>query len=139
MERLTEKQFQAALKRIQYENLYKERNRKLREEKNRLKPKFKLPSTSKMMAVYLFLIMNVVLIYSLVTMYKFGDLTYLGVLITDIVGQVLVYFVYILKSRKENCKDGITYDIAMLEKRHELGLFDDTTLPPSSDDEDAVG
>ena len=140
MERLTEKQYQAALKRIQYENLYKERNRKLKEEKNKLKLKLKLPSTTKLMAAYLFIIMNVVLIYSLVIMYEFRDLTYLGVLITDIAGQVLVYWIYSLKSRKENCKDGITYDLAMMEKRHELGLYDTTTtLPPSSDDEDAVG
>lgn len=140
MERLTEKQYQAALKRIQYENLYKERNRKLKEEKNKLNHKLKLPPTSKLMAAYLFIIMNVVLIYSLVTMYEFRDLTYLGVLITDIAGQILVYWIYSLKSRKENCKDGITYDLAMMEKRHELGLYDTTTtLPPSSDDEDAVG
>lgn len=136
MNRLSEKQYSSALKKIQDDNIYIERNNKLREERNKYKRKFKLPPTSKLMAAYLFVIMNVVLVYALIAMWHFMDLSYLGLLITDIAGQVLVFMIHAIKSTKENTKDGIVYDIAMLEKQHELN--NTTTLPPSSD-EDAVG
>lgn len=136
MNRLSEKQYSSALKKIQDDNIYIERNNKLREERNKYKRKFKLPPTSKLMAAYLFIVLNVVLIYAMVCMYKFMDLSYLGVLITDVVGQVLTYFLYNRKSQAENTTGGITYELAMMEKKNELN--NTTTLPPSSN-EDAVG
>lgn len=120
MERLDEEQYRVALKRIELENLYKERNLRLKEEKNRLKPKIKLPSTSKLMAAYLFVVLNIMLIYAMIAMWHFMDLSYLGVLITDVAGQVITYFVYASKSKAENTKNGITYELALLEKQKEI-------------------
>ena len=58
----------------------------------------------------------------MVSMWHFSDLSYLGVLITDVAAQILTYVVYSHKALKENSKSGITYEIAMLEKQNELNL-----------------
>lgn len=61
---------------------------------------FNIPKieTSKFFAIYLFILLNAIVIFSMITMWKFADLTYLGVLITDIAAQVLVYGIYCLKA-----------------------------------------
>ena len=51
----------------------------------------------------------------MVAMWVFRDLTYLGVLITDLASQILVYLIYSIKSAKENSKGGITYDLALMQ------------------------
>lgn len=60
--------------------------------------KIKTIETSKLLAVYLFILLNVIIIYALVAMWRFADLAYLGVLITDVAAQVLVYTIYCLKA-----------------------------------------
>ena len=120
MRRLNDKEFQAELKRIQKDNVYKEKNKILREEREKGNEKIKLPSTSKLIAVYLFIVLNVVLIFAMVSMWHFSDLSYLGVLITDVAAQILTYCVYAYKALKENSKAGITYELAMMEKQNEL-------------------
>lgn len=110
---LSESKYQEKLKRIQANNASRERKRKLKEEEKKYKLKFRLPSTSKLMAVYLFIVLNVVLCYSMAAMWYFRDLTYLGVLITDVAAQVLTYFIYAKKSAMENTKNGIIYESAM--------------------------
>ena len=118
MKRLNDKEYQIELKRIQRDNLYKERNDKLKEEKDKYKKQIKLPSTTKLIAVYLFIILNVVLIYAMVFMWHFGDLSYLGVLITDVAAQILTFVIYCAKSLKENSVGGIVYDMAMLDRNN---------------------
>lgn len=54
--------------------------------------------TNKLIAIYLFILFNVIIIYALVAMWKLGDLSYLGVLISDIAAQVLVYAIYCIKA-----------------------------------------
>lgn len=123
MKKLTEKEYLLELNRIKKENVFLERNIKLQEEKNKLKKRnIKLPSTTKLIAVYLFLILNAVLIYSMYVMYNFRDLTYLGVLITDIAAQVLIYLIYTVKATRENTVGGITYDLAMRDKTNDETL-----------------
>ena len=68
-----------------------------------------------MIVAYLFVIFNVVLAYTMYAMWHFADLSYLGVLITDIAAQVLTGFLYMWKSKAENTKNGIIYDKAMAE------------------------
>lgn len=113
MKYLTEKQYIEKMKKIQRENRQKIMRESLRQEKKKYNYKPKLPSTSKLMAVYLFMILNVVLIYAMVAMWYFRDLSYLGVLITDVAAQVLTYFIYSKKATTENTVGGITYDMAM--------------------------
>ena len=82
-------------------------------------PKFE---TSKLIAIYLFILLNAVIIYAMIAMWQFADLTYLGVLISDIAAQVLIYAIYCLKAyhgkkqeellkfNKEQFNNNIQYD-----------------------------
>lgn len=79
----------------------------LRSKKNQLK-KLKRENrknlgitTTKLLSYYLFVICNIILIYAMVAMWHFADLTYLGVIITDIIGQIMIFGIYSLKSYKE--------------------------------------
>jgi len=71
--------------------------RGLRTERNLFKKK---RETSKLIALYLFVLLNAIVIYAMVAMWRFGDLSYLGVLITDIAAQILTYGIYCLKAYK---------------------------------------
>lgn len=116
---ITEKDFEKELKRLKQRNVSKEREQRLKEEKQKYKTHITLPSTSKLMAAYLFIVLNVVLFYAMKAMWHFADLTFLGVLITDVAGQILVYMIYALKSKAENTTGGIVYETAMA-KMHML-------------------
>ena len=113
MKYISEKEYSARLKRIEIDNHQHELRQKLKVEKNKYNHKFKLPSTSKLIAAYLFIVLNIVLTFSMVAMWTFQDLTYLGVLVTDVAAQVLTYFIYTLKAKAENTVGGITYDMAL--------------------------
>lgn len=78
------------------------------------KPRKKIP-TSKLIAIYLFIILNIVLTFSMISMWSFHDLSYLGILISDVAAQVITYMIYMVKSTKENTSGGITYEMAMTE------------------------
>ena len=101
MNYLSEKDFQQKMQKIKLNNFSKERKAKLKAEKHkytgRLGDKIE---TSKALAIYLFILLNVVLIYSLVAMWHFGDLSYLGVLITDVAAQIITYAIYCMKAFK---------------------------------------
>lgn len=136
MKFLSQREYDARLKQIQRMNGSRERQRRLREEERKMRIGVKLPPTSKLMAIYLFAMLNVVLIYSMVVMYVLRDLSYLGVLITDIAGQVLTYFVYSNKSVKENTASGIVYETAMRKLDAELSqrnVVDETECVISDD------
>ena len=110
---MSETQYNHELSKIKTRNESIRRKRALKDEKNKYKRKFKLPSTSKLMAAYLFLFLNVVVIFAMVAMWHFSDLTYLGVLVTDLAAQILVYLIYSVKATRENIKGGITYALAL--------------------------
>ena len=96
---MSEKEFDSCMKQIQKDNQSKERKERLKAEKSKYKRKFKI-ETSKFFAFYLFIVFNVILIYAMTAMWKFGDLSYLGVLITDILAQIMLYGIYCLKAYK---------------------------------------
>lgn len=56
---------------------------------------------------------------AMVAMWCFRDLTYLGVLITDVAAQVLTYMIYSIKALKENTsKEGFVYEARVQELQH---------------------
>jgi len=116
---MSEKEFNSRLKKIQDKNIEKERKRKLREEKLKYFPKFKLPSTSKLVLFAVFLLCIEIIIFCQYAMIVLGDTSALYVLIGVPVSLVPVVLGYYNKSKAENSKDGITYDLAMLEKMYE--------------------
>lgn len=58
-------------------------------------------TTTKLLCYYLFITCNIILVYAMIAMWHFADLTYLGVIITDIVGQVLIYGIYSIRAFKD--------------------------------------
>lgn len=94
---LTQDTYLKKLEKIKIKNIQKEYRLNLFKEKMRL---FRLPKfeTSKLVAIYLFILLNAVIVYAMIAMWQFADLTYLGVLISDIAAQVLIYAIYCLKA-----------------------------------------
>ena len=107
MVRLNKKEYEREMARAKMDNVYKQRNLALQKERNRFSKK-KL-ETNKLMAFYLFILLNAIIIYAMIAMWVFRDLAYLGVLISDIAGQVLIYAIYCVKAycgkkQEENLK-----------------------------------
>lgn len=96
---LTKNEFTRQLAEIKKVNQQIEYRNRLEKEREKYKKKIHV-ETSKLLAVYLFALLNVVVIYSLVAMWHFADLSYLGILISDIAAQVLIYAIYCLKAYK---------------------------------------
>ena len=117
MNYISESEYKEQLNEIKRENQSKKRKQDLKKEKRKYSVFAKLPSTSKLMAVYLFVLLNVVLCYAMFMMWRFQDLQCLSVLITDVVAQVLTYFIYSRKATIENQKNGITYELAMMDRQ----------------------
>ena len=138
MRYMSKTEYESRMKRARAKSITVWRKQELKKEINKYKIKPKLPTWSKMLAVYLFAILNVVLCYAMIAMWHFSDLSYLGVLITDIAGQVLIYFIYAKKSIVENTVGGITYDMAMktIETKYDE-RNEETTV--SEDNNDTVG
>lgn len=120
MKYITQSKFENELAKIKARNKSYERKKLLKDEKNKYRNKIKLPSTTKLVMMYLFILLNTVLIYAMVAMWHFSDLSYLGVLITDIVAQLITFFIYTVKSTKENTVGGITYDLAMKQSNIDM-------------------
>lgn len=93
---LTEEQYQKKLRKIKEKNIQKKYRQALKDE-DKLGDK-KIFETSKVIMVYLLVLFNVILVYSMIAMWSFQDLSYLGVLISDIAAQVVAYAIYCLKA-----------------------------------------
>lgn len=96
---ITEKEYQQKMGKIKERNKEIEYNLLLQNERNKYKKKSKF-ETSKLIAIYLFSLLNAIIIYAMVAMWKFCDFTYLGVLISDIAAQVIIYAIYCMKAYK---------------------------------------
>ena len=109
---MTDTKYYRKLRKIKERNKQAQRINELKQERAKYEtPKKK--ETSKMIAIYLFLLLNVIVAYALVAMWHFSDLSYLGVLISDIAAQVLVYAIYCLKAfhgKKEQEKNNLERD-----------------------------
>ena len=88
--------------------------------KHQYDSKKKIP-THKIITIYLFIILNIILTYSLVAMWYFADLTHLGVLITDIAAQVITFLIYSHHSTCQTKEGGIQY----LALQHQLTTKDE--------------
>lgn len=99
MKYLTQKNYQQELEKVKRDNVQRQYRQSLQNEKRKYRKTIKI-ETSKLLAIYLFALLNAIVIYSMVAMWKFADLSYLGVLITDIAAQILIYGIYCLKAYK---------------------------------------
>lgn len=143
MKYLSEKEFHRKMLGEKRRNKQKKMRMELRAERNRYSPLTK-PETSKMIALYLFALLNAIVIYSMVAMWRFRDFTYLGVLISDIAAQVLIYAIYCLKAYKAKKSEE---DLKFKREEH-LGTLDNVLadgaesydhVPLTNGNVDAVG
>lgn len=124
-----EKKIEKALKYAEKVKL----NRELNELKHSNdKPKEKLTFSK---GIFIFMIANciVIEIYALIAMFFFGDLSSLSALIAAVVGECITTIGYFVKAGRENTKDGIVYETAMMKLEHEL------ENSSSMSNDDAVG
>ena len=71
---MTEREYRRKLKKIQDKNTQKEYRESLKKEKNKYKKKIHI-ETHKVLAVYLFILINVIIAYTLVVMWVFQDIS----------------------------------------------------------------
>lgn len=112
---LSEEEFEIQLQRIQEKNLSKERKAKLKKEKSKYRHKMKLPTTSKIVLLVVFLLCIEIICFSEYAMIVLGDASAMYALIgvpTTLVPTLLAYFG---KSKSENTSGGIVYEKAMRE------------------------
>lgn len=149
MKQMTKKEFKQKLDILKEKNVQKEYRIRLEKEKNRY-PKIRKIETSKLLAIYLFVLLNVIVIYAMIAMWKFADLSYLGVLITDIAAQILLYGIYCLKAYKaKKSEEDMNYkrefELNSLGKLLSAGADANEAVPVKGDvttfvsNEDAVG
>ena len=96
---MTKEQYQKRMEKIRRNNIEKQYRQKIKNEKSKLKQRRGV-ETSKLLAIYLFALLNAIVIYAMISIWKFADISYLGVLITDIAAQILIYGIYCLKAYK---------------------------------------
>lgn len=105
----------------------------MKEEKNTLlkKEEKRKLTTTKRLTFFLFINCTLIQIFTLYVLLKqlnMGmevDLTPLQMLITTIVGEVIVFAIYSIKSLKENTKGGIVYQTTLNEQNSLLNYNDD--------------
>lgn len=110
---MTEEKFQKELKKIQLKNKEIEYRNKLKVEKNKYKRKFKLPSTSKLVLLVVFIMCVEILAFSQYAMIVTGDTSAMYTLIGVPVTLVPIVISYYWKSKAENTIGGITFETAM--------------------------
>lgn len=135
-EGLTEIEFQKEMKKAEKINEQRKRAIILEETKRKYdKPKFE---TSKIIAIYLFVLLNAIVIYSMFAMWMFADFTYLGVLISDIAAQVIIYAIYCMKAyHAKKQSEQIKFD-----RERYMGTFDnilDAGIKQEQIDNELVG
>lgn len=132
MKRLTEKEFNSELKQIQEENLFKERQRKLKEEKRKGKTQHKLPSTSKLILLGVIILCVEIVIFCEWAMVTLYDASSMYVLIGIPAALAPIIWGYYSKAKAENTANGIVYETAMLEQmsaqEDSYGVTEDETI-----------
>lgn len=94
---LSEREFQRQMNKIKRDNAQKKKYQLLKAEKEKYNKPNRI-ETSKLIAIYLFALLNAIVVYAMVAMWHFSDFSYLGVLISDIAAQVLIYAIYCMKA-----------------------------------------
>lgn len=125
---LSEKEYEARMNKIKEHNASKQRKQKLKEEKRKHMPKFKLPSTSKLVLLGAILLCLEIVIFCEYVMIALGDTSAMYVLIGIPATLIPVIWGYYSKSKAENTSGGIVFETAMRSS----GYGDDEDLSGNS-------
>jgi hypothetical protein len=114
---ISEKEFNSRLKTIRVQNASKKRKEMLKAEKDKYKPKFKLPSTSKLVLLGVILLCIEIVIFCEYVMIVLGDTSAMYALIGIPATLVPIVWGYYSKSKAENTAGGIVYETAIQSKQ----------------------
>lgn len=129
---MSKEEYDKQLQIVQNQNLDKLRRRKLRIEKNKYNFRIKVPSTSKLVLLGVFLICIEIIVFAEYAMIVLGDASAMYALIGVPAALIPVCLGYYSKSKAENTTGGITYESAIAQ----IGLKQDIE---QSDNEETVG
>ena len=115
MRYITKSKFDAELEKINRRNESIEYRRRLREERRKHWPKFKMPPTSKIALWAGFLLMLDIVFFCQYMAIKFHDTTPLIATVGAIGGWMTMFNSYNKKSTVENSRDGIIFETAMAQ------------------------
>lgn len=137
MKYLTDKQYSNQMKKLQIRNQQKEKRRKLKEEKNKYRPKLKLPTTSKLLLIGAVLLCLEIVIFCEYVMVKLQDTSSMYVLIGIPASLIPIILGYFYKSKAENTSGGIVFETAMSQMTDEI--TNTINAEESIDDDGSVG
>ena len=112
---ISEKEYEARMKKIKDSNASKERKRKLKEEKRKNMPKLKLPSTSKLILIGAVLLCLEIVIFCEYAMIILGDTSAMYVLIGIPATLIPIIWGYYSKAKAENTVGGIVFEKTMMQ------------------------
>ena len=126
MKKMTEQEYEDKLNKIREDNQQQEYRKLIKAEKSKYKPRIEV---SKILAIYLLILLTTIVIYSMVVIWHFGDLSYLNILISDIAAQILVYAIYCLKSYKaKKSEEELSFEKEKIKTNEELILTENVDI-----------
>ena len=136
LERAFQRKYSKKIKKIEEKIFWQNKKSEIKQLKKNNRKKLGL-TTTKLLSFYLFAIFNVVLLYALIAMWHFEDLSYLGVIISDIIGQILVFGIYCIRAYLDTkSEENIKLEQQKIGLPNKLQEKVDELLPPSTDEED---
>lgn len=133
MRYISDSEYRRRLKKIQRDNASAERHRKLEAERDKGRPKIKLPSTSKVVLFGIMAICLEIVIFCEWLMVVTHDTSSMYALIGIVSGLAVSIFGYYSKAKAENTVGGIKYEAAMHEIQNTMQTADDVTVAPDYD------
>lgn len=88
------------IRRMEEKNFIRQKKMEMKAIKREGRKKLGL-TTTKLLCYYIFIMFNVVLVYALIAMWHFADLSYLSVIVSDIMGQVVLFVIYSIRAYKD--------------------------------------
>ena len=136
LERAFQRKYSKKIKKIEEKIFWQSKKSEIKQLKKNNRKKLGL-TTTKLLSFYLFAIFNIVLLYALIAMWHFEDLSYLGVIISDIIGQILVFGIYCIRAYLDTkSEENIKLEQQKIGLPNKLQEKVDELLPPSTDEED---
>ena len=136
LERAFQRKYSKKIKKIEEKIFWQNKKSEIKQLKKNNRKKLGL-TTTKLLSFYLFAIFNIVLLYALIAMWHFEDLSYLGVIISDIVGQILVFGIYCIRAYLDTkSEENIKLEQQKIGLPNQLQEKIDGLLPPSENEED---
>lgn len=132
MNYISDRDYNAQMKAIKRMNQSKEREMKLREEREKYSFKFKMPSTSKIVLFVSLIICLQIIFFCERLMVELKDTSALYVLLGIPAAMTPIIWAYFSKAKAENTKNGIVYETAMRNKDDSVSeQLDDAPNDPS--------